>query len=96
MYGRLFDYTKEKRSLFYVGIIASVIAGSVHPCSALLLANILSQQFNIYPYSSTNTKPNLVDNFLNNAENYVLGVFLLAIFIFFPFMVQSILFTIVG
>jgi ABC-type multidrug transport system fused ATPase/permease subunit len=93
---RLFEYTKEKRCLFFVGIITCILAGGVHPGSALLLANILNQQFSIYQFSSSNTSPNLVEDHLNNAEDYVLGVFLLAIFIFFPFMIQSVLFTIVG
>ncbi len=50
----------------------------------------------MYHYSKTDTSASQVSESLGNAENYVLGVFLLAIFIFFPFMIQSILFTIVG
>lgn len=37
-----------------------------------------------------------VGNDLSSAENYVLGVFLLAIFIFIPFLIQASLFTIIG
>jgi uncharacterized membrane protein YfcA len=79
-----------------MALLASVIAGAVHPGSALLLANIINQQFNIYPNSVISTSLTQVATDISSAENYVLGVFILAIFIFFPFMVQSTLFTIVG
>ena len=72
-----------------------MIAGAVHPGSALLLANILNQQFSI-AYSITYNSSSQVSTYVSNAENYVLGVFLLAIFIFLPFCLQSVLFTIIG
>lgn len=73
-----------------------MVCGAVHPGAALLLANILYRQFQLYPYSKTNSEDPIVENGVWDAERYVLGVFLLAIFIFLPFMIQSTLFTRVG
>lgn len=43
-----------------------------------------------------NSEDPIVESGVWDAERYVLGVFLLAIFIFLPFMIQSTLFTRVG
>ena len=67
VYGRLFSYTEGRRCLFFVAILACVIAGAVHPGSALLLANILNQQFSIYAYSRTDTSAAQVAEGLSNA-----------------------------
>jgi ATP-binding cassette, subfamily B (MDR/TAP), member 1 len=75
------------------------VAGAVHPCSALFLANIVNEQFNIYQIlinNGFNTDDSAVGDAVSHAEKYVLGLFLLAIFAFFPFMIQSLLFTLVG
>lgn len=77
-------------------MICAIISGAVHPGGALLLANILYRQFQIYPYSSANPDDSTVSSYLSEAEDYVLGLFMLAIFIFFPFLIQSTLFTKVG
>jgi hypothetical protein len=67
VYGRLFSYTEGRRGLFFVAVVACVIAGAVHPGSALLLANILNQQFSIYAYSQTDTSASAVATGLSNA-----------------------------
>ncbi len=82
--------------MFFIAIIACIISGAVHPGAALLLANILNQQFNIYAYSKSDINNVLISGHLKDAEWYVLGVFLTAVFIFFPFMIQSVIFTIIG
>jgi hypothetical protein len=56
----------------------------------------MNQQFSLYAFSQYDTSSSTVANYVSNAENYVLGVFLLAIFAFFPFFIQSALFTFIG
>ena len=68
----------------------------MHPCSALFLANVVNEQFNVYQLSSVSTDDPLVTSGLDEIEKYILGLFLLAVFIFFPFMIQAVLFTLVG
>ena len=57
---------------------------------------MVNEQFNVYQISSLNTDSALVTSGLDEIEKYILGLFLLAVFIFFPFMIQAILFTLVG
>ena len=77
-------------------MICALTAGAVHPCSALFLANVVNEQFNIYQLSVVSTDDPLVGTGLDEVEEYILGLFIVAIFIFFPFMAQAILFTLVG
>ena len=72
-----------------------VIAGGVHPGGALLLANILNRQFDIYFAANSNDRA-LVDSTIDEAEWFVLAVFGLAVFIILPFFVQSVVFTLIG
>jgi hypothetical protein len=60
VYSKLFAYTADRRGLFVVAILTCIIAGAVHPGSALLLANILNQQFSIYAVSATDTSSSVV------------------------------------
>lgn len=82
--------------MLFVAIIACIVSGAAHPAAALLLANNVNQQFNIYAYSVSDIKAPQISGFLKDAEWYVLGNFLVAVFIFFPFMIQSTLFSIIG
>lgn len=79
-----------------IAIVACIISGAVHPGAALLLANILNQQFNIYAFSKVDTNSSQIIGHLSDAEYYVLGVFLVAVFIFFPFCIQSVIFSLIG
>jgi hypothetical protein len=73
--------------MFFVAIIACIISGAVHPGAALLLDNNTYYQFNIYAYSVSDTKAPQISGFLKDAEWYVLGNFLVAVFTFFAFMI---------
>ena len=55
IYGRLFGYTEGSRCYFFIGVIAALTAGAIHPCSALFLANVVNEQFTIYFLSSDST-----------------------------------------
>jgi hypothetical protein len=59
---RLFEYTSCCRGYFYIAVICAIIAGAAHPGAALLLANILFRQFQIYPYSKVNSEDSIVEN----------------------------------
>jgi len=72
------------------------MVGAAHPGAALLLANIVNEEFRIYINSSVSTAIPQIGNDLSSAENYVLGLFLLAIFIFFAYLIQASLFTFIG
>lgn len=100
VFRRLFKYTKGVRAKFFIAVICSIIAGAVHPCSTLFLANTLNKQFDIYKYSSidnrTQQEQDLLDENLYDGEKYMLYLFYVAIFIFFPFCIQAALFTKIG
>jgi hypothetical protein len=79
-----------------IALISCVIAGAVHPVSGWFFAGKSNHDFNIYPYSSVDTSIPAIADEVYSGEKYLVGLFLLAIFIFFPFVAQSALFTIIG
>ena len=96
VYGRLFEYTQGKRCYFFWGFICSIIAGATHPGLSAIFSNVINEQFNIYYLSVVSTDDPRVSQGVSQVYQYILGMFLLALFGLVPFTLQSYLFTLVG